>query len=231
MKVKFYKFELDMVKTNIFALILIIPYIISCIIFDDFFDSPFGGEDFLFFFIAMVIYFILHEICHGIGYSIFAKDKSNIKFGIALEKGVLYAMCQERISKTGAIVSLILPFLILTVIAIPLGIIIDESILVELALINLMGASGDLLMLNLIRKLPKDAEYIDYNTDIGAYFLSQEDLSDKKSFAMKCTDSGVHQEKLIDKSFKRFNVTKVSKTIIILIAAICLLNIVVDLID
>ena len=228
---KYYKFELDMVKTNIVALLLLIPYITVGIIFKEFFGTLFGVDNFLVFFILMIIYFIIHELCHGLGYSLFAKDKKNIKYGIALEKGVIYAMCQENISKKGAIVSLIMPLLLLTIIAIPIGIILNFSILVELALINLMGAAGDILMLNLIRKLPSDAEYIDYNTDIGAFFLSEKDLTDIKSIAMKCTKSGIHKETLIDKSYKKLNVTKTSKIIIIIIVGVFLLDMVLDLIN
>lgn len=223
---KYYKFELDMVKANILAFVLIIPYILSIFIFNDFFDDPFGTDNFLVFFILMIIYFAIHELCHGIGYSLFAKDKKNIKYGVVLEKGALYAMCQERISKKGIIISLALPLIVLTIIAIPIGIIIDESILVELALINLMGAAGDIMMLNLVRKLPSDVEYIDYNNDIGAYFLSKEDLSNIEGLGMKCTKSGVHKDKLIDKSYKKFNITKTSTIITIIIMIILILELV-----
>lgn len=226
---KYYKFELNMKYANIIAILFLFGYLAIIMIFDNFFKAPFGGANSLVFFIALISYFILHEICHGIGYSLYAKDKKNIKYGIVLEKGALYAMCQECLSKKGTIISLILPLLILTVIAIPIGIIFNFSWLVELGLINLAGASGDMMMLLLISKLPNDIKYIDYNNDIGAYFISKSDLSKIKTIGLKCTESGIHNENKIDKSFKRINITKISKIILIIMAIILVVSIVLEL--
>lgn len=226
MRKKYYKFELNMVTMNILAILLFIVGVIPLSILGieiDFSNYTFG-------FIGLLVFFILHELCHGLGYSLFAKNKKNIKYGIVLEKGVLYAMCQERISKTGILISLILPLVILTLITLPIGLIFNLGWLTFYSIMNLSGAVGDIAMFFLIMKMPKDVEYIDYDNSIGAYLLSNADLSKYKVLGMHFVESGNHSEKLINKDINHIYVSKSSKYFIIFIAVIVLINLILNMI-
>ena len=211
---KYYKFNLDMVWANVIATIVLV---VSAVVFL-FFDRTYQMD--INIIIYMVLYLALHEVFHGIAFSIYAKDVKNIKYGAALEKGVFYAMCQERINKKAIVVSLLFPFIFLTVIALPIGVLIHSENLIILALINFSGATGDLFMVNLIRKMPNDIEYIDYDNSVGCYLLSKEDLSKYKAIGLKYIESGKDEDKLINKNIKRITISKWS----VIILAILLID-------
>jgi hypothetical protein len=141
-----------------------------------------------------------------------------------LEKGVLYAMCQERISKKGIIISLLAPTVVLTCIAIIPAYIFKIDLLAMLAVFNLAGAAGDLLMTTFAIKLPKDSKYIDYDNVIGFYLLSKEDLSKLKSPFLKFIESGKDSDNLINKDIKPIYISKVSYIILGFFLVIALIN-------
>lgn len=221
---KYYKFELIMTPINIIVLIfMVIMYPLLALIRPNMMNNLYDNYNFFIFFLCLIIYFIIHEFLHGVGYSIFAKDKKNIKYGAKLEGGVLYAMCQELLSKKATIISLALPTIILTFLALPLGFIIDSDILIILACINFIGAVGDIIMLRLLLKMP-DVEYIDYDNAIGMYLVSINDLSKYKTFGIKFIESGEHDIKLINKSIPRIYISKSSKIIVFIVLLIVLIS-------
>ena len=113
-------------------------------------------------------------------------------------------------------ISLILPIIVLTIILGTIGMIIKNALLIFFAVTNLLGAAGDIMMTLLVIKLPKEIKYSDYNSDIGAYFISKEDISNKKVFGLKCVETGDHSLKKIDDTIKRFSMTKGSIIYIII---------------
>lgn len=209
---------------NIFVLILCIVLIFVAYNFDIGYVEISTGKNAPLFFVGMILYFGLHEIFHGIGYSIFANNKKKIKYGVMLEKGVLYAMCQEEISKKGIIISLLFPIIFLTIIPIIVGGIFSLKFLLIYAIINLIGAIGDITMLLLILKFPSDVTYIDYDNVIGAYFLSKEDLSKYKSIGMKYIESGIHSEKLINENIQFIYISKISWIILFILGIFLILS-------
>lgn len=219
---KYYKYELNILLANILSLVMIIvPLIIMAYLGFDF-SSGYHGL----FLLEMIVYFIVHELLHGLGFLIFAKDKKNIKFGITLEKGVLYAACQEKINKELAIISILLPLIVLTIITLPIGIIINHSNLVLLSIMNFGGAIGDILMFILILTSPRDVLYIDYNTDIGVYLLSENNMENHTSFGFRLTEIGDADDKKIDLSIKRLYVSTSSAIILVVLLIISILSII-----
>ncbi len=156
------------------------------------------------------------------------KNKKNIKFGIKLEKGVLYALCQESISKYGIIISLLLPLVLLSFVVFPISLLLKLNLLTLLSIANFGGAIGDILMFFLIIKAPKDIEYIDYNSDIGMYLLSKNDLSNIKSFGLKLTESGDSKNKRTDESIKRLYVSRTSAIILAVLIFISIVSLIID---
>lgn len=201
---KYYRFDLNAKTLNILASIL---YII-------FFIWLFNRYDFSIDFIILLIFIIylsIHEICHGLGFSLFAKNKKNIKYGVVAEKGIFYALCQEEINRTGILISLMFPILILTVIPLIINIFINNPTILFLAMSNLIGAIGDIFLIILVLKLPKDITYIDFDNNIGAYFICDKDISKVKSFGLKCEDCGNYDKSLIDKSIPFIYISSPSK--------------------
>lgn len=219
---KYYKFELNIHVANILCLVLIIvPFILLMLTgnYDILFDPNMNNN---IFFVSVILYFFLHELCHGLGYFIFAKDKSNIKFGVVLEHGVLYAMCQENLNKKAILISLFLPIILLTVIPLPFAVIYKLNILLLNAILNFAGAIGDILQAILIIKCPSDTEYLDYNNDVGCFLLSKSDLKKVRHFGFKLTEIGDCSDKQIDKSIKRIYISKKSYVYIVVFILIML---------
>ena len=78
----------------------------------------------------LILMFILHEVLHAVGFRFFGRAKSkNITYGVNLEKGVFYCTCKEEISKKGILISLCLPFIIISLIGGILGIIFSINTL------------------------------------------------------------------------------------------------------
>lgn len=225
-KKNYYRFDMDIKLMNILASIFYIAFFIYI-----FSNSYFNTFEFDFLaLMGLFVYFGLHELCHGLGYALFAKDKKNIKFGAILEKGVFYAMCQEEINKKGIIVSLIFPILILTLIPLPFALYLKSSVLLFYAITNLIGAIGDILMIILIFKLPKDITYIDFDNNIGAYFICDEDISSITSLGLKCAKTDSYEEKLIDKSIPRIYISPSSKKYFIIFAVLIILLFIINMI-
>lgn len=221
---KYYKYELNMLVMNILSIVLlIVPFII---IFSCGYSLNFNFN-ILLEFICLIAYFLLHELFHALGYSMFAKDKKNIKIGIVLEKGVFYAMCQEKINRRGILISLVMPLIFLSIIPLPISFYFHFDLLLILAIVNFSGAIGDIFMTILIMRAPKDIEYIDYNNDIGAYLLSCEDMSNYNSFGFRLTEMGLENAKEIDKSIKRFYISKKSYIFLVIFIIVGIILVVI----
>ena len=223
---KYYRFDMDLKIMNILASILYVIFFIYL-----FSNTYFSTFDFSFLAcILLFLMFAIHEICHGIGYALYAKNKKNIKFGAVLEKGVFYAMCQEEISRIGILVSLLFPIIILTIIPLPFAIYFKNSLILFLSITNLIGAIGDILLVKLVLKLPKDITYIDYDNNIGAYFICDEDIGNIKSLGLKCAESNPHDENLINKDIKSIYISEPSKKFSVIFIVILILLFIVNMI-
>lgn len=204
---KYYKFSLNMKLANIIAGILSVLFIILLFVLVNNEVLIYHGY---FIMSLYLMYMVLHELCHGLGYVLFVKDKSNIKFGAVLEKGVLYAMCQEKLTKKQIMISLLLPLLLLSVLVLPIAIIFKNADLFFLAGLNLIGSIGDIAMLKLISRMPSDIKYIDLDSEIGTYLLSKKDITKYQTKMLKYTESGKYSNSLIAKDIKKVHITKAS---------------------
>ena len=213
---KYYKFELSMLWANILSLVIfVIGFVVMFFAY-----GPIQMNNMGLVLFELFLYLGIHEVVHGIAFACFCKDKKNVKFGAMLEKGVLYAMCQERISRKGAFISLMAPTVVLTFIALIPACIFRIDTLVMLAIFNLSGAAGDLLMTLFLTKLPKDIQYIDYDNVIGFYLLSKKDLSKYNSPYVKYVESGTDSDKLINKNIKSIYISKQSWIVFAMIALV-----------
>lgn len=221
---KYFHYELNMTVMNILSIVLfIVPFIVLRLCRYSM-NFRFNGIVFM----GMFFYLIIHELFHALGYSLFAKNKKNIKIGITLERGVLYAACQELISKKAIIISLILPLIFLSIIPFPVAVIFHLDWLILYSVMNFGGAIGDILMTILILKMPAGIEYIDYDNSVGAYLVSDNDLSKINSLGFKLGETGYFKDKKIDTSVKTFYV---SKTSMIILGLFLLLSIVMIILE
>lgn len=219
-KKKYYRFDANMWIMNILCIVLFVVPFYLLVLCGYSFNIDFSS---LYFFPVVLLYFGIHELCHGFGYSLFAKDKKNIKYGIALEKGVFYAMCQEKLSKKAIFISILMPLFVLTVLVLPFSLIFHLDFLTMLALMNFGGAIGDILMAILIIKCPSDIEYIDYDDGIGMCLISSHDLRKIKSLGLHVTEYGNEEDKKVNESIKKITCTKFSIIFLLVILLIIFL--------
>lgn len=220
---KYYTYGLDMVFLNILSIVLFGGVWIMVMFItrnrSDFFSGDVG-----FLFIYMVLWLMLHEVIHAIGFGIFPQvKKSNICFGMALEKGVFYCMCKQKISKRVILTSLMLPFTVIGVITLIIGLYINSYDLVMLSVLNIAGAVGDLVMTCYFLKVPNDVIYLDLDDCTSFTVLSNSDLDNISVKGIKLKESGVYDSsKMVSKDKRRLVISKTSYIVLGIIVILTL---------
>jgi len=218
---KYYRYSMDMVKLNIFCLILFIP------IFIFIYFLGYGTYVNL---ITLIIYFLwmfLHEFLHGIGFSLSKGiDHKNIVYGANLEKGIFYCMCKELISKKNIMISLMFPFVFIGVLTLILGFVIDSPMLIILSLFNIAGCAGDIAMFYSFLFLPS-FKYVDLDDCTGFILVSDNDLTKNKLFGMNLVEVGDYDDKCKAHDYKKFTISKLSWIIFIIMIVILGLSFIV----
>ena len=222
---KYYTYQLDMKVLNVLAIILfiVIMIVISLIGFD---YGDIGKYNILWLIILMFAWLLLHEVLHGIGFGLFKEvDKSNIVFGMALEKGVFYCMCKQKISKKVIFTSLLFPVTIIGIITMIIGIIINNGLLVYLSMVNIVGSIGDIVMSIYFSKCGDDVIYLDLDDCTSFTVLSKRELDNIRVPGIKLYSSGLYDSKMVACDRRRLVISKESWIVLIIILGLILVNI------
>ena len=218
---KAYVYKMKLGPANVLCLgIIVILYIFTIIVFHTniSFNNP------LILFILIILYLMLHEFLHGVGYFIGGVKRRNIQYGIKLEKGIFYAMAYQELTKKNILISLQMPFMVIGVITYIVGIIFNIPLLVLLSIINISGASMDLAMFFYISRL-KNVTYSESGEPDEFVLISNEDLTKNKSIFLKIVKvKDYKKEDYIFNVDKKIDITKTSIIIMIafiLLGAIC----------
>lgn len=214
---KIYEYEMDLKVLNLGAIILMIPLMFLHILkFKEFNVS-------IYFLIYAVLYLMLHEFFHGIGFYILRKVKhKSINYGIELEKGIFYCTCKEEINKLNILVSLMFPCFFLGFVTLIIAFFINNQMLSLLSIMNISGSIGDILMFIMIIRLPNDIKYIDLDLTTGFYLISKEKLP-SKSFGFSLKKVKDYNGEVASTN-KKITITKVSKIILSFIFILFLLS-------
>ena len=212
-KKKAYVYQMKIGPANIFSIgIFLVMILITLFLGEAFY--PYDANVF-YLFLLLIGYLFLHELLHGIGYVIGGCDRKNIKYGLALEKGILYCMAYQEVRKKNILLSLQMPFMIIGVITYVIGILLHFKILIFLSILNIMGAAMDIVMFLYILKLDKDVIYSEVDAPDQFVLISKEDLRKKKSLFFEVVEvKEYHKNDYINKIDKKFDCTK--KSLIIL---------------
>lgn len=225
-KINYYTYSLNMTTLNILAIILFIivgslVFMIECHDNYSVTISPIN------FFILMIIWLIIHEILHGIGFSIFKEVKlSNITFGMYLEKGVFYCMCKQNISKKVILTSLLFPITIIGFITLIIGMIINNYELVFLSILNIVSSIGDIVMTIYFLKCPNDIIYLDLDDCTSFTVLSNKSLDCIKVPSIILSKKGIYDEKkMYSKDRRRIVISKLSYLLLGIILILIIISI------
>lgn len=221
-KEKYYTYTLDTVILNVLALVLVFALIIIVgftypgnLLAIDMNDI-----------IIMILWMILHEIIHAIGFfSSKTVKKENVTMGMFLEKGIFYCMCKQEIPKKTILFSLVLPLTTIGIITLILGYIFSSSLLVFLSIVNISGCIGDIMMTIFMFKLPKDIKYLDLDDPTSFTIISKEDISNVKTLGIIKKDSGIYDKsKMYAKNKKKIDISKMSLIFLISMIVIYILT-------
>lgn len=220
-----YVFKMNLLPANIFSFAIFV----ILIAFTYFLGIPLYPIDMnvALLFLLLILYLMLHELLHGLGYLIGGTKRENIIYGIALEKGILYAMANQELDKKNILISLQMPFVVIGVITYIIGAIISSPLLVTLSIVNLMGASMDLVMFFYILKLNKDTTYSESGEPDEFVLITTDNLEEKKSLFFRIKENKKYKES--DYVFEKQKRLRVSKESIIFLLAFLGLGLLVTL--
>ena len=219
---KAYVYKMNLIPANILSIVILI--LVAMLAW--FFKVELWNNKMNYFivFILIILYLMLHELLHGIGYFLGGTKRKYITYGIELEKGIFYAMAYSKLTKKNILISLQMPFMVIGVITFIIGVIFNIPLLVLLSIVNISGASMDLAMFIYFLRLPKDFTYTESGNPDEFVIISSKDLTKKKSIFLKIVEVKDYKEK--DFEFKNLKKIKCTKTSIIVLILFLLLGLI-----
>ena len=164
-------------KANAFALVMAAPLMIIFIALYFIIYGKSGipdseiGMNGLWLILGFVVSIVVHELIHGITFSIFAKNHwKDIDFGMVWVTLTPYCTCISPVRKGGYLLALLMPCITLGIIPSIVAVAIKSMPLLIYGLLMILAAGGDLLICYLIIKnktKKKDVIYLDHPTECG----------------------------------------------------------------
>ncbi len=220
---KAYVYKMNLVPANILGIVIFIILVVFSFLIK---ADMYVDMNLAVLFLIMLLYLALHEFLHGVGYLIGGTKRKNISYGIALEKGILYCMAYQELTKKNILISLQMPFMVIGVITYIIGYFLNIPVLIWLSIVNLIGASMDLMMFLYILRL-KDVVYSESGEPDQFVLISKEDLTKKKSIYFKIVD--IKDYKASDykfKDIKKISISKQSYIVIGILVLLCLVSLI-----
>ena len=135
-------------------------------------------------------------------------------------------MAYQEITKKNILISLQMPFMVLGVITYIIGYFFNIPLLIWLSIINLIGASMDIMMFIYISKL-NDVIYSESGEPDQFVLISNEDLTKKKSKYLEIVEIKDYMKSDYQfKNIKKVTISKTSGIILVILLIIYLLSII-----
>ena len=122
---------MDTVVANVIALILTILAALPAVLLMDNPYSAISSKDLAIFFFIYFVWMFLHEALHGLGHILCGVKPSELSYGAALEKSVLFCLVRKEVNKKGILISLLFPFFFIGVVTYIIAFIINSPMLVN----------------------------------------------------------------------------------------------------
>jgi len=125
----------------------------------------------LIFVLCLVVLIVVHELIHGICWSIFApRHFKDIEFGILKPSMTPYCTCLASLKKGQHIFGTVMPLTVLGIIPMIVGIAIGNGSVLLLGVIMAASAAGDILIIRnslAHRSSAREIVYMDHPTEAG----------------------------------------------------------------
>lgn len=212
-KKDYYIYKMDLAYLNVLSIVLLFgllifnQYVVKYNLFNKIFEMD-NLFDLVFFYF---IYTLIHELLHSFSYVLNGAKFKKVVFGVMLEKGILYCLCKQNISKKNILCSLLTPFFVIGVFTYIIGVYFDIPLLVMLSILNISGCSGDLVMFSFISRL-KNIEFTEFDDATSFALYSSEDLSKYKHKGLKYVGK---RDSVLRKDMNKIVISRVSLAIIL----------------
>ena len=176
------KVTINIVAANVFSIILLIA---SAIIF----TVPFyliwnkqafrdGQVNHLWFFPLFLAGIVAHELLHGIGWSLYAKNGwKSISFGVMWKMLTPYCHCNEPLGKRPYMIGALMPLVVLGIIPAIVSLFIGNMVLLVWGIIFIAAAAGDIWMAWLLHKEDSESTILDHPNEAGFYVFPKENIN------------------------------------------------------
>lgn len=220
---KYHIFELNVGKLNIVCVILfILMIIISSILYKGDLAQDFYEVNLMLLLVADVATMLIHELLHSLSYVLYGGDFKKIVYGAYLEKGVLYCLCKQNISRKNILNSLMVPLFYLGIIPYIIAIIFELPFLLFLAILNIVGAAGDIMMFIYIMQLDKSIEFSEFDNPIRFAIYTDKEIN-VKFFGLDYIETS---KTLPRKELKKLTVSKGSYIALAVLIVLTVLSII-----
>jgi hypothetical protein len=171
------EYTMSPAKANILSFCFFIPAVLVTwlpyfLIWRVSFFKPEQAKAFLFGLIICMIMsvmsILLHELIHGLCWSLFAPNGwKSVRFGIIWKSLLPYCHCVESLTAKQYRIGLLMPTIVLGLFPIVYGLITGSFFALFYGYIMLLAGSGDLLILGMMRHLSSDTLIKDHPSKIG----------------------------------------------------------------
>lgn len=179
------KVGMGVLKANIMAALIFVP--IMYLIFkayvklysiDDFIDFVLDIKKFMFFIITSIVFIVIHELLHGLTWSLFTENGfKDVAFGFIWKYLTPYCSCKVPMKKRQYVLGLLMPLILLGIVPTILGFAMGSVFLTILGAFYIFAAGGDIIMAYLIlsRNVKgKDVLLYDNPTEMGVSFFEKD---------------------------------------------------------
>lgn len=209
---KYFIFKINLTALNVISIAILIGLAaFTGFVFPTFIEKTINLFDDSSFIISlvplMVGYLILHELFHALGYILNGANYKKITFGAEIEKGVLYCLCKDDITRKNILMSLMYPLFFLGIVTYVISIIFNLPILLILSIVNISGAAGDIMYFLFIIRLDKDILFSEMDDGTSFAIKSKNDPTKYKHYGLDYVDT---LKEIPRKDFKRIRISKLS---------------------
>lgn len=202
---KYHIFEINVGKLNVVCIVLFIAIVLlTSFLYRGDIIADLTATNLMLLIFVNIILMLVHELLHSLAYVIYGGDFKKIVYGAYLEKGVLYCLCKQNITRKNILNSLMFPLFYIGIIPYIIAIIFNLPFLLFLAIMNIVGAVGDIMMFSYIVRLPKDIEFSEFDNPIRFAIYTDKDIK-VKFFGLDYIET---KRQLERKDFKKITISK-----------------------
>lgn len=202
---KYHIFEINVGKLNIVCIVLfILIVLLTALLYRGNLIEDLTEVNLMLLILVNVVLMLVHELLHSLAYVIYGGDFKKIVYGAYLEKGVLYCLCKQNITRKNILNALMFPLFYIGIIPYVIALIFNMPFLLFLAIMNIVGSVGDIMMFAYIKNLPKDIEFSEFDNPIRFAIHTDKDIK-VRFFGLDYIET---KKDLVRNNFKKITISK-----------------------